>query len=760
MFVFVAWVAFPAVLALVCVGCGLLVRRVVGDGGASGVPVVVGSGFAFVVVLSGLWTAWSVSAPLAVPTVVVLALAGLVVGARSWRPVEWRVPVVVMVVVFVAFGLPVVLSGEASFAGYVKLDDTASFVALGGRALSHGRDISGLAPSSYEAVLRVNLAEGYPLGAVLPVGVAARLVRSDLLWVWQPYLSFLAALLAGGLFCVLRGLVVGVWSRAGVAAVGSLSALLYGFALWGGVKELCAAALLVLLAASIQGVNRSWRSVAVPALFGAAFLSVLSVGAVFWLVPLAAVICARCGWRPLLWFVGLVGVLVLPVRVVAPSFLRGSNVGLFRAQRELGNLVAPIRVWQLFGVWPTGDFRFDPANPVLSGVLVAIAAAGVVVGLWSAVRLRAWPVLGLAGSVTVGLVVVVGFGSPWSAGKALAISSPVVLALALAGWSVVVSSARWSLVGVALAGLLAAGVLASDVAAYRGVWLAPAAQLRELETIGERFAGQGPALMTEFQPYGVRHLLRRLDPEGASELRERQVRLVDGSILGKGEFADLDRFRLSDVLVYRTVVLRRSPVASRPPSVFRLVFRGEWYDVWRQDPGRRVLEHVGLGSPLDPTGRLSCASGRELARRARIRGADLLVSEQRKPVLVSVDGEGRGVFRVVRAGAFSVWVAGSSSRPVRARIDGAGWVRVQALINPTGQWIHLIDLKLGAGTHSVEVEQTGSRIRPGAEGGLVPQRLVALAARGVQRLRRVDDVLSLCGRRFDWVELVDSGRPR
>ena len=73
--------------------------------------------------------------------------------------------------------------------------------------------------------------------------------------------------------------------------------------------------------------------------------------------------------------------------------------------------------------------------------------------------------------------------------------------------------------------------------------------------------------MTEYQPYGVRHFLRRLDPEGASELRRRPLQLRDGAFAAKGESVDLDRLRLDDVLVYRTLVVRRSPASSRPRAV-------------------------------------------------------------------------------------------------------------------------------------------------------------------------------------------------
>ena len=98
--------------------------------------------------------------------------------------------------------------------------------------------------------------------------------------------------------------------------------------------------------------------------------------------------------------------------------------------------------------------------------------------------------------------------------------------------------------------------------------LAPRGQLAELEAIGDRYAGEGPALMTEYQPYGVRHFLRRLDPEGASELRRRPVQLRDGRLLSKGETAPIDAFAPEALLVYRTLVLLRSGPGGVPPSPF------------------------------------------------------------------------------------------------------------------------------------------------------------------------------------------------
>jgi hypothetical protein len=170
-------------------------------------------------------------------------------------------------------------------------------------------------------------------------------------------------------------------------------------------------------------------------------------------------------------------------------------------------------------------------------------------------------------------------GSPWLEAKAFAVASPGVLLLALVGAAKLLESRRT--VAVLTLATIAGGVFASNALAYRDAHLAPRAQLVELEQIGRRFAGQGPALMTEYQPYGVRHFLRHLDPEGASELRRRPVPLRDGRVLAKAEVADIGAFDPQAVLVYRTLVLLHD--AGRPPEAYRLVWSGRFYDVWQRD---------------------------------------------------------------------------------------------------------------------------------------------------------------------------------
>ena len=226
---------------------------------------------------------------------------------------------------------------SATFAGYIKLDDTATFLAMLDRALEHGRSVQGLAPSTYETTLAINLAGGYPLGSFLPLGVVHQLLQVDAAWLFQPYLAFLGGLLALTLYALLGRLVPQRWVPALVAAVAAQSALLYGYAQWGGVKELFAAAVVPLVAATAPLALRptSKLSPLVPAIAVAALLNGLSAGGVVWLLPLGAAFCVvvlrrRGSARPASVFLVACAALSLPVLLQAGSIVNA------RGERRAG----------------------------------------------------------------------------------------------------------------------------------------------------------------------------------------------------------------------------------------------------------------------------------------------------------------------------------------------------------------------------------------------------------------------------------------
>ena len=202
----VPWLVFPAVLGVLSLGCGLLIESVAGlrITGALLLPV----GFAGISVVTLILTTTDSTARLATPAVVALAVTGLGLS-YPWngrRPDRWAAAAAVSV--YAVFAAPVVLSGQATFAGYIKLDDTSSWLGQTARLLTHGRNLTGLAPSSYEAMLSYYWKDyGYPAGAFPPLGVAHELVGVDAAWLFQPYLSFLGAMLALGVYALLSRLI-------------------------------------------------------------------------------------------------------------------------------------------------------------------------------------------------------------------------------------------------------------------------------------------------------------------------------------------------------------------------------------------------------------------------------------------------------------------------------------------------------------------------------------------------------------------------
>lgn len=755
----VPWLLFPLVLGILSLGCGLLLER------AAGRPIpgmlLVPSGFALISVIAGLTTLRDETAEAAAPAVVAVAVLGLAASISHRRRIDWWAAGCA-VAAFLAFGVPVLASGEATFAGYVTLDDTSTFLALVDRAMEHGRSLDGLAPSSYEATLSVNLAHGYPMGALLPLGVGSRLVATDPAWTFQPYMAFLGALLALCIYCFAARLTPSRPLRAVVAFIAAQPALLYAFALWGGVKEVFAAALLALTAAAVVGAHgRGWRAAIVPGTAAAALLGGLSLGGAVWLLPLAVLVAVvamrRRALMPAVAGLATTAILALPALIESAQFLRGGNRDSFRQSDELGNLVRPLKEQQVLGVWPAGDFRVDPADLRATYVLLGAVILAGGLGLLVAVRRRQLDLLGYVACCALGATAIVLLGSPWLEAKALAVASPACILLALAGASALLAAHR-RVEGLLLLAAVAGGVLWSNVLAYRDVSLAPRAQLAELETIGKRFARQGPALMTEYQPYGVRHFLRSLDPEGASELRRRPVPLRDGTLLGKGEYRDLDDFSLDALLVYPTLVLRRSPIASRPPAPYRLTWSDTYYEVWQRPEGvPRVLEHVPLGDAQRPDGVPACAEVLRLAALARSQGGHLVAATPPAAVFalaVSSDVVEQEV-AVPASGRFGVWVGGSFRRTVEVAVDGAA-TTISSRIDHAGQYTPVVERYLEAGEHRVRFRLLSEVWRPGTRSAQLPSGPLVLAAATPTSTVSVppEKVRSLCGRRLDWVAAV------
>ena len=788
MTIWIAWLVFPLALAVLALGCGLLAERVARV--AIPAPLLLPLGFAVVIVAAEFAVAGGRTAPLATPLVVALAVAGIGLSLPWKRRIGgwWLAPVVA---VFAVFAAPFVLSGRATFGGYIKLDDTATYLAMLDRAMQHGYGTSGLPPSTYEATLSTSLAYGYPLGSLLPLGIGRELVAQDAAWLWQPYLTFMAALLAAALYQLAGGVVASRKLRALVAFGGGQAALLYGYALWGGIKEL-ATALLVVLAAGLVAVavrdDRGVRGTLPLAVAFAAVLAVLSLGGAAWVTPMVAVVLVLL-WRSrgpsraaraALVLGAATLVLSIPTLWVAARWLGRS--GSFTSGSELGNLLRPLSWLQVFGIWPSGDFRVSPHELTVTRVLVAFVGVAAAFALVVAVRRRVLELPLAVATAAFACLVYVGLGSPWIGGKALASASPIVLAVAFAGAAVAYESGR-RVEGIAGGVVLLAAVLWSNALQYRDVDLAPSSRLAELATIGHRFAGQGPTLLGEYEPYGARHFLRGMAAEAASELRRRPVYLRAGGVAQTGSSPDLDELTLASILPYRTLVLRRSGASSRPPSVYVPVWNGRYYQVWQRPVySGAIVAHLPLGSRLQPAAVPACSRVLALARVAAARHG-VLAAVARPPAVV-IEANGKvglpasfgaygespevlylsspytftSSFVAPVAGRYGVWIGGSfksavgvdvDGRPVGGARDALGWPDTFA---PIGT------VRLAPGRHTLRFRYGGPGLRPGSGGvppfGVGPLVLSPATEDTAITYVQPANARKLCGRSLDWVEAL------
>jgi hypothetical protein len=786
----VPWLLFPIVLVALSFGCGLLVERAAGLTlpGALLAPL----GLALVIVEADLVTMTSATAQLAAPLAVALAAAGYGLGWRRGRsPDGWAVACTTGV--FAVYAAPVVLSGRATFAGYITLDDTSTWLALGDRAMAHGRTLAGLAPSTYQQVLTDYFNSGYPLGAFLPMGIGGRLTGHDIAWLFQPTIALFGAMLALAIYALSGRLVSSKPLRALVALLGAQPALLFAYSLWSGIKELAAAALIALVCAAVVSTIDRWHSLraTVPAALAvAALFAILSPAGAVWLALPALLVVSvlvrrglRSSVRAAAALVALVALLSIPSIAIARSFVHGASGGEITSSTEVANLGHPLDTLQVFGIWPATDFRSRPHDSSVTYVLIGVLLAAVAGSLLLAWRRRAWgmPLYLATGGGGVLLIFAldhVSLSSPWLNAKGMAEGSPALVAAGVAGAAALFETGRRteaSLVGVAIA----AGVLWSNGLAYSNVWLAPRGPLAELQSIGHRFAGQGPTLMTEPEPYGVRHFLRRMDPEGASERRRRLVPLLNGEGLPKGDYADLDQFQLDGILVYKTLVLAHSPVESRPSSIYQLARSGRYYDVWqRPDTYQTVIEHLPLGDSLQPGTVPRCGDVLRLAQRAGPGGR--LAAMPREPVisvpLGSADhpggwgadasgllypnghGDVNATVNVARAGSYRLSLGGSFRDRLRLYVDGRSVAEIRYRLNSGGDYTALGSALLSAGTHTVILRLGGPDLRPGSGGypfGLGPLLLSTTTAADQSVITVTPDAArTLCGKRLDWVEAL------
>jgi hypothetical protein len=810
-----SWVLFPILVAALGGGWGIAVERAAGirTSGALVVPL----GLAAAIVVASLLTAWGVTAPAAATVVAVGAAAGLIIGGRVKRLALW--PALAAGGVLLAYGAPVILSGRATFAGYFRLDDTATWLAITDHVMSHGRSLADLPPSQYSARLSEYVANSYPLGAFMLLGVGHALTRIDSAWIFQPYLACCGAAVGLGVYALVEPIVQSPRMRALVAFLAAQPALLYGYSLWGGIKELTAAFLLVLGAALVAQLiaarPRSPRRLLPVAIAAAALIVTLGAGAAAWVLP--ALLGVAVAWLVRargneLWGVARdVGVLcvttavmVIPLWVVLPHFL-GNDSNLFASgqprQETLANLFQPLSGWQLVGIWPVGDFRLrSPAVPTV--LLIGLALPAAALAIWLTLRRRQFAVAAYVVLALVGCAVFYLVGSsPWVLGKALAIASPALLAAALVGAALLFSRRRAGLL-VLLA--LGGGVLWSNVLAYRDVTLGPRARLSDLEHIGSLIGSARPTFINETELYAYRHFLRDGAPFEPAITDQPvpgqpvELPLRSGVLLSGNSWADLNSFPLSTLEPFRSIVTQRSPAESRPPSIYKLIWQGRYYQLWQRPAvsSTRIIEQVplgesnalpycghawnGLARPLcsiDPVAIPPCAEIQGLAHQASADDAELVTYERPQPIAIRGDqtthtvgledepegglvvatspGSALAHIAVPSNGSYELWLDGNFTRGFEVSLDGRGLGSVE---NELGGWVRLGTSFLTAGMHTVALAYPQADLTPGSGEnlGTYLSAIVLQPQSPASELLAVSppQATELCGRPLNWLELV------
>ncbi len=766
----IPYVVAPLVLIALCVGAGLLLAstqpRLRFD--AATAP----TGLALVVVVGTVMTAPAATTRYTTPVICAIAIAGAVAALlrgrtrlrEGWRKVTgW--PAATAAASFALFAAPVALSGRPSWAGWIKLDDSATWLGFTDALMSTGKVPPATVTSTFERNIDIYFAAGdagwvagYPTGAFPPLGVLAQLTGSDVAWLLHPYMAALGALLALAIYAILTPLVRSRALRALASVVSAQAATLVAYVLWGGLKEVLVPVLVAVLALTSVAASRrgsTWRGLIPPAVAAASLFAVLDSAGMGYVLPIvgAAVLIGWTRRRPRSGAIAtsaaisatVTGLVLFAAGIVPESLTLVPTFG------DIGNLAAPLNPFQTVGVWPAADFRFGPELPVLTALLIAITIAAAVVGGIGAIRHRSWSLPLFAASALAVVAYATLSGDAWLAGKAMAVASPAVIAAALAGALLLtqpqagqhegaVPGRGLSLVGKGAMVLIIVGVAWSNALAFKGVSLAPVAPHAELEAIGREFDGQGPALMTDYSVFGGRHFLRTLDTEVASELRVNQIPLRDGSIGEKGQSFDVSAFPPSTLEPYPLLVLRRSPTGARPPLNYELVRPGAYYDVWRRIPGSAsITADVPLAGTFAVPEVDSCAAITALSTQVREGGT--LVGSVRPDVVTIPLGQGdlppgwtatddgasivasgagsvTAPFAVQDDGMVEVWIAGSYPGVLTVSIDGepveTGLSNLEfddRNVTPIGT------LPLTAGQHELTITHATPWWRPGTDPG-------------------------------------------
>jgi hypothetical protein len=189
------WFVGPVVFLAVAVGLSFGLELIAGTRVPWGVRPALG--LAVMMVLAQLVITTDATAELAIPLIVALGAFGLWMG-WSYGLFSGPLPgwgILAALGVYIVFAAPVLFSGEPSWAGFIKLDDSATWMGLTDHAFEFGHRTSGFAPSTWQALIDFNAGSGYPIGSFVPMALMSRVTGQDVAWTLQPSMAIMAGVL-------------------------------------------------------------------------------------------------------------------------------------------------------------------------------------------------------------------------------------------------------------------------------------------------------------------------------------------------------------------------------------------------------------------------------------------------------------------------------------------------------------------------------------------------------------------------------------
>ncbi len=796
-------VLFPLLFWALSLGCGLLVERLTGIllPGLLLVPI----GFGVLVAVSQFTTWWGPTAPLTPLVLLGLALLGFGLGRAAllgrWRGRTrgWSLGILTALAAYLIVAAPEILSFRPTFSGYL-LDTTGAIQIAGAeRLLHHAHDFSTGIPA-YGTTLAAYFGNGYPSGGHSVLAAIGWLSGQDLIWLYSPFQALELSLAALCLTFLVGRAGLPRLAAAIAGTVAAVPALVYAYALMGSIKEITALPMLLLMGALIVCARELWlrcgiRAVLPFALAGAAALDAIGIAASPWVglfgaaALLAAVPISRrrgdltrlaVGGLALAASTALVGLPTVGPLSKTLKLAEGVSSSDAAAVSDPGNLVRPLKFIQALGVWLGESHRVDPRYLNQTYLLMGVMLVSIALGLIWLLRRRAWALLGFVAISMIVWVFLHRHATTWTDAKLLVLLSPVLVLLAMLGAFGMMRTRHFE--GLVLAVVLLAGVLGSDALLYHGTNLAPTARFSELNTVDQRFAGKGPTLAPDFEEYDL-YLLRNTAVDVPGLAYSGEFAFVGGESKRYGHSYDLDSLALPTVERFNTIVMRRSPAWSRPPSNFKLAWTGRYYSVWRRE-GPAPLAHIPLGAGFEPSSVPTCSSLRAIALQAARSGAqitvasrpinvavDLATAAHSPSIVVSADLEGRpqlslpgpgsieSSFRVRSAGVYELWLAGDADRPLSVSVDGHVVGSVAAQSGDDGNVMDVATIRVSSGKHLLRIVRDGGDLRPDDTGssivdGIIFEPIAASAEREALQSIAPAGWKSLCGRPMDWIELT------